>query len=91
MLFLFSLFFTYSFFCQAIPLIAGLEGIQQKQWDQIQEWLKLPEGSRDLEVRYQRLVQKQVFLDLLKLYAPENGAQVKVTYASFTPDLYWKT
>ena len=82
------------FFLLHIPSIAlssqilpSLEYWDQTRWDQVQKWFSERQGSEALEMKYQQLVQRQVFSDLMKLYAPENASRVEITYASFAPDL----
>lgn len=45
-----------------------------------------PSVLNHAEEKYQKLVQKQTFKDLLEIYAPENQDKIQITYASFTPE-----
>lgn len=72
----------------AAALLPGVDHITQREFDGIRALLDAGEATETLEVKYQRLVQKQVFSDLQKLYDPRNASRLKITYASFEPDLY---
>src|SRR4051812_11306538 len=39
-----------------------------------------------LEKRYNRIVQRQIYGDLVTLYTPENQARLQITYGGFAPE-----
>lgn len=74
---------------QATLVLHGLEHMTEERGKTLKDLLTSRASTANweaLEMRYQALVQPQIFSDLIQLYDPRNAGKVRITYASFTPE-----